>query len=56
MKTYSFSKGLGKAVISAVLFAIPIFITSFPDWANLTIGGGLMLIYNFIKVKMTSIS
>lgn len=48
---YSITKGLFKAVVSIVLFAIPVFINQFSEVANLTIGGALMLLYNFIKVK-----
>ncbi len=54
MKKYSFTKGLKKGAISIILFAIPFFITSFPEIANLTIGGILMLGLNFIKVKLSA--
>jgi hypothetical protein len=52
MKKYSFLKGFWKAVISIVLFAIPIFLTNFPAVADLTIGGVLVLLVNFIKFKV----
>jgi len=55
MKKYSFKKGILKAVISLVLFAIPFMISNFPDIANLTIGSVLMLVYNWIKVSTTKI-
>jgi len=48
---YSFTKGLTKGVVSAVLFAIPFFVSSFPDVANLTIGGALVIFTNYLKVK-----
>lgn len=48
---YKFSKGLVKGIVSAIIFAIPVFITAFPEWANLSIGGALVLLVNFIKVK-----
>ena len=51
MKQYSFGKGLWKAVINVILFAIPIFLTSFPQWADLTLGGVLVLLMNFVKVR-----
>lgn len=48
---YKFSKGLKKAVVAGILFAIPFFITNFPEIANLSIGAVLVLIANWIKVK-----
>lgn len=49
---YSFTKGLFKAIISTVLFGIPVLLNVLPqEWQNLTIGGALALLYNFIKVK-----
>jgi hypothetical protein len=48
---YNFLKGLKKAVVAVVLFGVPLFITQFPEWANLTIGGVLVLAANWIKVK-----
>jgi len=53
MKKYSFLKGLWKAIISVILFAIPVFLTSFPEIANLTIGGVLVILVNFIKFKIS---
>lgn len=47
---YSFTKGLVKGVTSFVLFAIPFFITSFPEVANLTIGAVAVIVLNAIKV------
>jgi len=51
---YSFTKGLLKAVVSFVLFAIPFFVTSYPELANLSIGSALVLVANYIKVKHLS--
>lgn len=48
---YSFKKGLVKGIISFVIFSIPMLINYFPVVANLTIGAGLMILVNFIKVK-----
>lgn len=50
---YSIGKGIKKGVISGILFAIPIFIAAYPDWANLSIGSALVLLVNFLKVKNT---
>lgn len=48
---YSFSKGLKKGFITLVIMAIPFLITSFPDFANITLGSlGIMLV-NYIKNK-----
>ena len=51
MKKYSFSKGLGKGIIAALLFLAPFLVTSFPDIMNITIGGALVMILNYLKVK-----
>lgn len=48
---YSFKKGLIKAVISIVVFAVPVLIDQFNDIANLTIGGVLIMFVNWLKVK-----
>ena len=52
MKKYSFKKGLGKAAIAFLLFAIPVLLQILPsDLLNLTVGGLLALLYNFAKTK-----
>lgn len=48
---YSLKKGLTKGLLSAFLFAVPFAVSSFPDIANLTIGGALVILANFLKVK-----
>ena len=48
---YSFLKGLKKALIAGVLFAVPFFVTNFPEYANLSIGAALNLGLNFLKVR-----
>ena len=48
---YSFQKGLGKGVVSLIIFAIPFLLTSFPEVANLTIGGLGVILVNFLKVR-----
>lgn len=55
MTKYSFKIGLMKGLKFFAIFALPVivtgFIENFPNWANLTIGGILVMIVNFIKVK-----
>jgi len=48
-ETYSFTKGLVKGVTSFLVFAIPFFITSFPEIANLSIGAVAVIVLNAIK-------
>ena len=48
---YSFGKGLVKGIISVVVFAVPFVVLQFPTYANLTIGGVLTILVNFLKVK-----
>ena len=48
---YSFLKGIKKGVVSAIIFAVPLILLNNPDWANLTIGGVLVVAVNFLKVK-----
>lgn len=57
LKKYSFLKGLGKMVLSFILFAVPFFVTNFPDLANVSIGSLLVLLVNWLKIryKLTSI-
>jgi len=51
--TYSFKKGLIKALTAIAIFGIPFFVTNFPDIANLTIGAVLTLLVNYIKIKIS---
>jgi len=52
---YSFAKTLRKGIWAFILFAIPqlisMFVIAMPEYASLTIGGVLMMISNFLKVK-----
>jgi len=52
---YSIYKGVLKALKVFLLFAIPVLIDAFvfqyPAVAQLTVGGILYLIWNFLKVK-----
>jgi hypothetical protein len=51
-KNYSFWKGVWKAVVSVVLVGAPVVFTIMPaEWQNLTMGGLLVLLVNFVKVK-----
>lgn len=55
-KPYSFGKGLGKAVVATILFGLPILAQILPtDFLNLTIGGLLVLVLNWAKVKYNSV-
>lgn len=52
MKIYSFKKGLVKAIINTVIFLVPVLIQILPqEWMNITIGGFLYLIVNWLKIK-----
>lgn len=50
---YKLTKGLGKGVMSLVLFAVPVlidqFVVNMPQVANLTIGGLLVIVWNAVK-------
>ena len=51
-KKYSFWKGVGKAVVSVILVGLPLVFQVVPqEWLNLTIGGALVMILNWIKVR-----
>ena len=53
--TYSLKQGLLKAVKYFLLFGVPIlvdkFVYSYPELAQLTVGGILVGLANFLKVK-----
>ena len=53
---YSFSIGINKAIKYLVIFALPFlvnqFVVSFPEEANLPIGSVLVLLVNWLKVKV----
>lgn len=49
---YSFQKGLKKAVVNMILIGLPMLVQVLPvEWANITLGGALVLIVNYIKVR-----
>ncbi len=50
-KKYSVLKGLGKAVVNTILFAVPVIVASNPAWLDLTIGGALVMGANYLKIK-----
>ena len=53
---YKLSKGLHKAVKAFVYFGLPFLVSTFikemPDIANLTVGGLLVMLANYIKTKV----
>lgn len=48
---YSFVKGLWKSVVAVFIFTVPVVLMNNPAWADLTIGGVLVLAVNYLKVK-----
>ncbi len=48
---YSLLKGLGKGLLSAILFTVPIILANNPQWANITLGGILVMAVNYLKFK-----
>jgi len=52
---YSFKEGFVKAIKYIVLFGLPVlvdqFVVTFPQYAQLTVGGILVLLVNLLKVK-----
>ena len=55
-KEYSFIKGLGKGVATALIFGIPVLLQVLPnDWLNITVGGLGVILLNFLKFKYKSV-
>jgi len=52
---YSITKGVIKALKIVVLFAIPVlidaFIIQYPEYAQLSLGGLLVLAWNYLKIS-----
>ncbi len=48
---YSWLKGVKKSLTMVAIFGIPLLLNIFPDIANLTIGGILVMFVNYLKVK-----
>ena len=52
MKKYSLWKGLWKGVLGVALVGAPIVVSALPaEWMNYTIGGLLLMLVNFLKVR-----
>ena len=51
MEKYSFAKSAGKGLLAFVLFTIPVVINMFPEAMNLTIGGLLVVVVNYLKFR-----
>ena len=49
---YSFGQGVLKGIKYFILFLIPFALQLLPtEFLNLTVGGILVIIYNFVKIK-----
>ena len=49
---YSFLKGIVKSAVAVLLVGLPVVVQVLPaEWMNLTVGGLLVLLVNFLKVK-----
>ena len=52
---YSFTKGLKKAVVGVLLVGGPVVLGVLPtEWMNMTIGGVLLILWNYAKLKYLS--
>lgn len=56
MEQYSLAKTFGKGIKYFIIFALPIMadklIVAYPDWAQLTVGGLLVMLVNWLKVSV----
>lgn len=54
MNKYSFWKGVGKIIKYVILFGLPVlvnnFVIAYPEWAQLSVGGLLVFLVNWLKV------
>ena len=51
-RKYSFLKGVKKSLVAVVLVGLPVLVSVLPaQWMDYTIGGVLVLIVNFLKVR-----
>lgn len=52
---YSINKGINKSIKYAIIFIIPVLVDKFvyamPEYANITIGGILVGVVNYLKIK-----
>ena len=55
MIKYSFLKGFGKFISSIAIFSIPAVLASFPQWADITLGGVGILLVNYLKIKLKNV-
>lgn len=56
MQKYSFWIGLKKSLIQVVLFGLPLLAQILPEaWMNLTLGGILTIIVNYIKFSLNNL-
>ena len=52
MQTYSLWKGLRKTAVQLILVGLPLVMQVLPaEWMNLTLGGTLVLLVNYLKVR-----
>ena len=53
---YSFKKGLGKMLINVIIIGLPLLVQILPqEWMNVTLGGALYMLLNYVKVKYSSL-
>lgn len=52
---YSFGRGLWKGTVAVLAFLVPVLVTEFPQWADLTVGGLLIMGVNYLKVKYVNL-
>jgi len=56
MQKYSFWIGFKKAFVQVILFGLPLLAQILPEaWMNLTLGGVLTLVVNYIKVSVNNL-
>ena len=53
---YSFKKSLGKGAKYLIIFILPVvadkMILNYPEWAQLSLGGVLVMVVNYLKVEV----
>ena len=56
MTQYSLKRGFTKGLKYGIIFILPLlvdqFIISYPQWAQLTVGGILVMLLNWLKVRV----
>ena len=48
---YKLSKGIGKGIVGAIVFLIPIVLANFPVWADITLGSVGLILVNWLKFR-----